>query len=144
MRRLVMLAAAAMVLAGCTQHYDVYLMGRSSADQARSTIVVTAGHPGGDFAIQIRGKQYLGRWIYVANGGAVSLGTAVGVSGTHVATGNAMAISTPTEGGGSIFAAASDGSALHCQYGFNAWSRSGVGLCQDNGGEMFDLQINPS
>jgi hypothetical protein len=54
-----------------------------------------------------------------------------------------MALSAPTQGGGSLFAAAPDGSALHCQYAFNSWSRSCVGVCQDNGGELFDLQINP-
>jgi hypothetical protein len=92
----------------------------------------------------LRGKQYVGRWIYVASGGAVTIGMATGVSGGQMAMANGMALSPPTQGGGSVFAAASDGSTLHCQYAFNSWSRSGVGVCQDNDGEGFDLQINPS
>jgi hypothetical protein len=105
-------------LSGCARHYDLYMMGRSSADQARTTITVNTGQPGGDFAILLHGKQYVGRWIYMANGGAVSIGTATGVSGGQVATANGMALSAPTQGGGSVFAAAPDSSTLHCQYSF--------------------------
>ena len=144
MHKSALLAALAAVLVGCTHNYDIYVLARSSADQARTTIAVTVGHPSGEFVIQLRGKQYVGRWVYVAHGGAVSLGTAIVASGGRVATASAMGFSAPTQGGGTLFAAASDGSALHCQYGFNSWSRSGVGVCQDNGGEMFDLQINPA
>jgi hypothetical protein len=128
------------VLSGCARPYDLYLMGRSSGDQARTTIERTA-QPGGDFAVLLHGKQYVGRWVYMENAGAVTNGAATGVSGGQVATANGVALSAPRQGGGSVIAAAADGSTLHCQYTFDSWSRSGVGVCQDNRGELYDLQI---
>jgi hypothetical protein len=136
--------AVALMLGGCARHYDVYMMGRSSAGQARTTITVNTGHPNGDFTILLHGKQYVGRWIYVAGGGSVTVGMATGVSAGQVAMANGMAISAPTQGDGSVLASAPDGSTLHCRYSFHSWTRSGVGICQDNDGGIFDLQISPS
>jgi len=80
----------------------------------------------------------------MANGGAMTVRMATGISGGHAATAGGIALSAPAQGGGSVFASAADGSTLHCEYVFNTLSRSGVGVCQDSAGEVFDLQINPS
>jgi hypothetical protein len=37
--------------------------------------------------------------------------------------------------------AASDGSTLRCTFTFSEWNLKGVGVCQDNRGETYDLQI---
>jgi NADPH2:quinone reductase len=107
-------------------------------------VTVITGHPAGDFSIVLKGKNYVGRWIYVANGGAMTIGTATGISGYHVTTATGLALAAPTHGDGSVIAAASDGSTLRCEYTFSAWSRTGAGICQDSSGELFDLQISPS
>ena len=131
-------------LAGCARHYDVDLLARSAADQGHTTITVATGRPGGEFTISLRGKQYVGRWVYVAEGGSAAYGTATIFSGGQTAVASGTSMSVPTQGGGSVIASASDGSTLRCRYSFSAISRSGVGVCQGSGGEVYDLQISPA
>ena len=133
-----------LTLVGCARSYDVYVMGRSTADNGRTVITVTTGRPGGEFVILLGGNRYTGRWVYMANGGAMTVGNATAFSGGRVATATGLAVSAPTEGGGTIFASAPNGMTLHCQYGFNSWTRSGLGVCKGAQGELFDLQIIPA
>lgn len=133
-----------LIFVGCARHYDVNLLSQSTVDQGHTTIIVTTGHPGGEFAILLRGKQYNGRWIYVANGGSAAYGTTSGFSGSRAVMASGTSLVLPTQGGGSVIASASDGSTLRCQYYFNAFSRSGVGVCQGNDGAGYDLQITPA
>jgi hypothetical protein len=51
-------------------------------------------------------------------------------------------IGLPTGGNGSVLASAPDGSALRCVFQYSEWGSTGVGVCEDNRGEMYDLQIN--
>ena len=48
----------------------------------------------------------------------------------------------PTGGGGTILASAGDGSTLHCQFEYNQFGATGIGVCQDNKGVFYDLQIH--
>lgn len=132
------------ILVGCARHYDVNLMSQSAVDQAHTTITVTTGHPGGEFAIVLHGKQYIGRWIYVADGGGASYRSATGFAGGRAVSASGTSLVLPTQGGGSVIASAPDGSTLRCQYYFNAFSRSGVGVCQGNDGAGYDLHITPT
>jgi hypothetical protein len=105
-------------------------------------VVPANGHNGGDITITLGGKDYKGRWVYVETGGSVGLTTATAFSGTQSATATGTVVGLPTGGNGSVSAAASDGSVLRCVFNFSEWNLKGVGVCQDNKGETYDLQIS--
>ncbi len=134
------LLALAFLLTAC--EHNVYLVGRTSGVTGNSTVVANPGQNGGDISIAIGKKTYTGKWVYVADGGAIGVGTATAVSGTAVATASGTTVVEPMHGGGSILASASDGTRLRCSFGYNDWSKTGTGLCKDSKGETYDLQIN--
>jgi hypothetical protein len=100
------------------------------------------GHHGGPITITLGGKVFQGRWIYVQGGGSVGLETASAFSGTQSATASGMFIGLPTGGNGTVIATAADKSTLKCSFYFSEWDLKGTGVCQDNQGETYDLQIS--
>lgn len=139
MRKLFVVAAA-VLLSGCA--HSLYIAGRTNGLTGSAKVTAGLGKKGGDITITLGGKEFQGRWIYMQTGGSLSFGTATAYSGTQGATANGTAIGLPTGGNGSIIATASDGSTLHCVFNYSEWSSTGVGACQDNSGELYDLQIN--
>jgi hypothetical protein len=107
-----------------------------------SATVPANGRHGGPIEVSLGGKVYRGQWSYVAAGGAVSFGTAVGFSGGQTSTATATGFSLPTGGNGTVLAAASDGTTLRCVFYFSEIDLRGTGECQDSTGEIYDLQIS--
>jgi hypothetical protein len=126
-------------LSGCG--HNLYLVGRSTGKTGHAR-VVAAGTSGGDITIDLGGKRYTGQWVFVRSGGSIDIGSATAFSGTHSATGFANVAALPTQGNGSIIAAADDGTRLRCIFDYNAFGQTGLGVCQDTQGEIYDLQIN--
>lgn len=126
-------------LTGCA--HDVYLMGRSSGKTGHARIVAPGTHSG-ELTVDIAGVQYVGRWVHMLNGGAVGFGSATAFSGGNTATAVSSFSALPAQGNGSVIAAAPDGTQLHCTFDFNGFTRTGVGLCQDSTGEVYDMQID--
>jgi hypothetical protein len=102
--------------------------------------IVTAGNHSGSISLDMAGKVYSGRWVYVPGGGSIGFGTTIASSGIHVATASSMMIGLPTGGNGSVLASAADGSTIRCAFQYGG--STGVGVCQDDRGEIYDLQIN--
>lgn len=128
-----------LILSGCG--HNLYIVGRTSGATGTAHIV-TAGNHNGDISIALKGKTYVGRWVYAPGGGSVSFGTATAVSGTQSATSTGTAIGLPMGGPGSIIASAPDGSSLRCSFNYSEFGSTGIGICQDGEGETYDLQIN--
>lgn len=127
-----------LLLGGCT--HNVYIMGANGATGTAE--VTTFGNHSGDITINLGGKVYTGRWVYAPGGGAVGIGTATAYSGGQTATATSTFVGLPTGGPGTILASAPDGSTLRCAFSFSEMGRTGIGKCQDNQGQMYDLQIN--
>jgi len=138
--RLAGLLFALLALNACG--HNLYLVGRTSGATGSARIVTTPGHPGGDVTILLAGKTYTGRWVYMSNGGSVSLDTATVTSSGQTATATGAGVSAPMQGNGSIIASAPDGSSLRCVFNYSEWNSSGLGVCRDSKGEIYDLQIN--
>ena len=128
-------------LGGCVTSHTFYLMGRTSGVTG-SGVVPANGRGGGDIAINLAGKVYKGRWILMETGGSAGLSTATAFSGTQSATATGTFLGLPTGGNGTVSAVAPDGSVLRCVFDFSEWNLKGVGVCQDNHGELYDLQIS--
>jgi len=137
-RLAVPIIAAALVLAGCGR--TVYVVGRTNGVSGQTT-VTPAGQSSGDITLSLGPKTYTGRWVYVSGGGSVSLATATVTSGTHSASAIGTGIGLPTSGNGSIIMSAPGGGSFHCVFDYSQWSNSGIGVCQDESGEIYDLQI---
>jgi hypothetical protein len=141
MQRIIVLIALSAILGGCVSSHSFYLMGRNTGAVGTGTVPAN-GHAGGPITIALGGKEYKGQWVYMEAGGSVGLSTATAFSGTQSATATGTMIGLPTGGNGSVSAAASDGSVLRCAFDFSEWNLKGVGVCQDNKGETYDLQIS--
>jgi len=87
------------------------------------------------------GRSYVGRWVYVSQGGGVGITTATASSGGRSATGTGTTIMAPTGGGGSIVMAAAGAPSIRCGFQYSSWSQAGAGECQDDAGASWDLQI---
>jgi len=128
----------AMLLGGCT--HNVYIMGANGTTGTAE--VTTFGNHSGRITINLGGKVYTGRWVYAPGGGAIGLGTATASAGGQTATASSTYVGLPTGGPGTILASAPDGSTLRCAFSFSEWGHTGIGTCQDNSGQRYDLQIN--
>ncbi|MGH2410846.1 MAG: hypothetical protein ACRDGS_10840 [Chloroflexota bacterium] len=130
--------ALTMLLGGCT--HNVYIVGPNGTTGTAE--VTTFGNHSGSITINLGGKAYTGRWVYAPGGGAVGFGTATAYSGGQTATATSTFVGLPTGGPGTILASAADGSTLRCAFTFSEMGRTGIGRCEDDKGEMYDLQID--
>jgi hypothetical protein len=104
-------------------------------------MVTPAGRSSGDIVLSVGSKSYTGRWVYVSGAGSVSVASATAFSGAHTATATGLGVGLPTSGQGSIIMSAPGGGSFRCVFDYGQWSNSGMGECQDETSEMYDLQI---
>jgi hypothetical protein len=93
-------------------------------------------------ALQLNGKAYSGRWLYMAGAGSAAITSVSATSGPHVVNATGTTLAMPTQGNGSIILTSPDGDVLRCVFDYSEWSNSGLGVCQDRAGEVYDIQIN--
>lgn len=141
MRLAILVLLSCVALSGCVSTHAFYLVDRQTGVVGTATVPAN-GKRGGPITISLGGKVFQGQWAYMETGGSVGLGTATAVSGTQVATATGTFVGLPTGGGGSVLATAADGTTLRCTFNFSDWNLKGIGVCQDNKGEMYDLQIS--
>jgi hypothetical protein len=137
MRKLAILAV--ILLSGCA--HNLYFVGRTTGAKGTARVVTNTGQ-GRTISIALNGKTYTGQWVYVSGGGSLTFATAFATSGAKSATATGTGIGIPTQGNGSILASAADGSSIRCIFDYSEWSSNGMGVCQDDKGEVYDLQIN--
>lgn len=138
-RKLGASVALAVLLSACT--HNIYLVGRTNGVTG-SAQVATFGNHSGNITINLGGKAYTGRWVYAPGGGAIGIGTSTAVGGGETATATNTFIGLPTGGPGTVLASAPDGSTLRCVFSFSEFGRTGIGTCEDNAGQIYDLQIS--
>jgi hypothetical protein len=130
-------AILCLTLNGCAHNLD--LISRTGGPNGSGT----AQELGKQITINLDGKQYKGTYIY--DGGAVistnSTATARAYSGSRSATAYGTGVSNtyiPGTGNGRILATSGSDS-IRCD--FNYGKGTGIGYCQDNAGNEFDLLI---
>lgn len=137
MRRLALFFGVAIVLGGCAHNLTIVNRQTGEVGTASAT-----GNRNGDIHIMIGGKTYSGTWVYMTNGGAVGFSSGTAISGIATASAFGTMSTMPTGGGGTILASAADGSTLRCEFQYNQIGSTGVGVCQDSHGGLYDLQIH--
>jgi len=133
------LAFAVLTLGGCGR--TLYVTGRTNGITGQTTVTPILGHPSGDMTLTLGAKTYAGRWVYVSGPGSVSVVSTTAFSGTQSASALGTGIGMPTSNHGSIVMSAPGGGSFRCVFDYSQWSNSGVGECQDEAGELYDLQI---
>jgi hypothetical protein len=141
MKKFLALTAFTLLLGACTTSHSFYLMGRTTGISG-SGVVPANGQHGGEITITLGGKKFQGRWVYMESGGSIGIGTSTVSAGSASAAATGTFVGLPTGGNGSVMASTSDGSVLRCVFNFSEWDLRGVGVCQDNKGETYDLQIS--
>ena len=130
------------VLSGCG--HNVTLMERGGPAAGGGAIPYTMMNSG-DITITIDGEPYSGRWV-LSKGGSYSFGTAfgssVGAGGASTGTAYGSGINMSASGNGNILARSEAGKGLRCIFNYSGMSRNGAGVCQDDDGRVYDMQIN--
>jgi hypothetical protein len=134
-----LVALLVLSLSGCA--HTLYVTARHSPVTGQTVITTTPGHPSGLLTLELGGKTFTGRWVYMSAGGTVTLASATATDGMRSATATRTAFGIPTSGNGSIVLSAPDGDSLRCVFTYSEWSSSGIGECQDSRDESYDLQI---
>jgi len=141
MRRLI-LAAAALALAGCATTYQLSVMPRDSGKIYEGTAEDT-GRGEGTISITLEGKTYNGTWVETQPSSAtayVSGGLGWGWRGRGFGSlGTFITMDNPAGGESKALLNAADGSGLRCD--FKSGQGHGGGVCRDDRGREYDVQV---
>jgi hypothetical protein len=135
--RLTLSALAFALLAGCGHTVDI--TSRSTGETGHTSVPPFVHQ--GQLSIILNGKNYTGPWVYLPQGGGVSLTSGFVSSGFRTASLTSTGLILPSGGNGQVLLHATDGSRIRCLFTFSEWSSTGMGECEDNNGEMYDVQI---
>jgi hypothetical protein len=132
--------ALAALLAGCASNYSLTLMPRDSGQQYFGE-AASAGGDEADVSIVIGTRTYKGTWVVTRPPPS----TAVGVGGTFGpywrGMGTTVVIDTQAGTDAKALLRADDGSGLRCDFRGVHGAGSGGGTCQDDQGQVYDVQI---
>jgi len=137
MRRALVIACA-VAMSGCA--LDVALMERGGPGTGQGHVPYTMAKSG-EITIHLGDDEYAGRWV-LSQGGSYSLAS----MGGAVPAGGVSAVGTGVNfdaaGNGNILARTATGKGLRCVFNYSGFSRTGMGVCQDDGGRLYDMQIH--
>jgi hypothetical protein len=139
MKRLLALAAA-LLAAGCATTYHLTLMPRDSGRLYQGTADDTGGSEGA-VAITIEGRTYTGTWVETVPDR--STGYVTGGVGRHgYGLGGTFSVDNPGGGQAKALLRSPDGAGLRCD--FQGIGGRGGGICRDDRGLEYDVQIRPA
>lgn len=142
MTRLLMGAAAAALLAGCASTYHLTLMPRDSG-RLYEGVAQDSGGSEGTMSVTIEGRTYTGTWVEVTperTTGYVSGGFG---SRRFWGAGGVVSMENPAGGEAKALLRSPDGAGLRCDLRAGS-GRAGGGVCLDDKGLAYDVQIRPA
>ena len=140
--RILLAGALALALAGCATTYQLTLMPRDSGKLYQGTLDDDSSGDG-RLTVTIEDKTYVGTWVQSVPEratGYVSGGFGWGRRG--VGLGSMITLDAPGGGEAKALLQAPDGSGLRCD--FRGGQGRGGGLCRDDRGREYDVQIRPA
>ncbi len=141
MTRTFAIIAAALTLGGCASTYQLTLMPRDSGKLYQGTLE-GAGSAEGAISITIEGRAYSGTWVEVVSDrshGYVTGGVGYGHRGWAMG-GGSFSLDNPSGGEAKALLRSADGAGLRCDLR-GGQGRGGGGVCWDDGGRAYDVQI---
>ena len=134
---------AALALAGCATSYQLTVMPRDSGKVYTGTADGGGGSQG-RISISIEGKTYDGTWVQTSperTHGFVTGGLGFGRRGFG-GLGAMVTLENPQGGEAKALLTAPDGSGLRCD--FRSGYDTGGGICRDDRGKEYDVQLRPA
>ncbi len=138
MRPLPLLAALA--LAGCATTYELTVMPQDSGKLYAGTADENANGEG-RISITIEDRTYTGTWVETQPSQTTGYVTG-GFGFRHGGMGSLITMDNPQGGESKALLTAPDGSGLRCD--FKAGQGRGGGMCRDDKGRMYDVQVRPA
>ncbi len=138
--RTILIAAAALSLAGCATTYQLAVMPRDSGKMYQG-VAEDRGGGEGPISITIEGTTYNGSWVQVTPArtyGWVSGGWGWARHGGW-GMGGTISMDNPQGSSAKALLSAADGSGLRCD--FQSGYGLGGGLCRDDRGREYDVQF---
>jgi hypothetical protein len=132
---------AALALAGCASTYNLTVMPRDSGKLYTGT-ADDNGNGEGRISITIEDKTYSGTWVETQpsqTSGYVSGGVGYGRGWGWRGGAGFVTMDNPEGGAAKALLNAPDGSGLRCD--FRSGSGRGGGMCADDKGRVFDVQV---
>ena len=141
MNKLTVVVAAGLLAGGCATSYDLKLMPRDSGT-VYSGIAENRGGGEGRISVTIENKTYNGTWVEAVPHRSTGFVTGgFGRWGRFGGFGSTVTIENPGGGIAKALLNAADGSGLRCDFQSGGWH--GGGLCRDDRGREYDVQIRP-
>ncbi len=133
-----------LVLVGCASTYQLTLMPRTTGKLYYGEAVEES--PGGPARVNItiEDKTYSGTWLAIApdrNNGTVSAGFGFGSRRGGIGFGTPVVVDTSNGGESKALLQAADGTGMRCDFKGTSSGRSGAGICTDDKGLIYDVQI---
>jgi hypothetical protein len=139
-----LIAGAVAITGGCATSYQLSVMPRDSG-KVYTGVADDAGYGEGRVSITIENKAYTGTWVQSVpdrTTGWVSGGFGFGRWGHRGGLGTYVTIENPQGGEVKALLTAADGTGLRCD--FRSGYGHGGGLCRDDRGREYDVQIRPA
>lgn len=121
------------LLFGCG--HNITLMARDSGEIGSGKAPSAWGNSG-NLTIILKGDTYKGKWVY-ASGGSFGL---INTYGADLTTGTVVGVSG--SGVGNALLRSNSGKTLRCEFKYSEWTATGIGVCQDGEGKLYDMQID--
>jgi hypothetical protein len=142
--RLLVALALATAAGGCgTTQHQLTLMPRDSGKLYQG-VAEDSGGPEGPIAITIEGRTYTGTWVETVPDRTTGYSTGA-YGGRHYGwgLGGTYTMDNPSGGEAKALLRSPDGAGLRCDFR-GGGGRSGGGICRDDKGLEYDVQIRPS
>ena len=142
MTKALAIIAATLIVGGCASTYQLSLMPRDSGKLYQGTLN-DAGATEGAIAITIEDRTYSGTWVEVVadrSYGYVSGGVGMGHYRGWGMGGGFFSVDNPSGGEAKALLRSADGAGLRCDLR-GGQGRGGGGVCWDDGGRAYDVQI---
>jgi hypothetical protein len=135
------IALAALALSGCATTYHLSVMPRDSGKMYEG-VATDTGNGEGPISITIEGKTFNGTWVQTVPDrtyGYVTGGLGFGRRGWGGLGGGFITMDNPSGGAAKALLNSTDGSGLRCD--LQSGTGRGGGVCTDDRGSMYDVQI---
>jgi hypothetical protein len=135
------IALAALALSGCATTYHLSVMPRDSGKMYEG-VATDTGNGEGPISITIEGKTFNGTWVQTVPDrtyGSVTGGLGFGRRGWGGLGGGFITMDNPSGGAAKALLNSTDGSGLRCD--LQSGTGRGGGVCTDDRGRMYDVQI---
>lgn len=132
--------ATALLLGGCATSYNMTLMPRDSG-KLYSGVVEDSGRGEGRVSVTIDDKTYEGTWVQVTSDKSSGFVTGFGGRRGGWGFGSIVTLDNPEGARSKALLQARDGSGLRCDLRSGGGNGYGGGICRDDRGREYDVQL---